>query len=72
MLQILADKEAELKKLKKKVKTADENTKIVSKEVVIEDSVTVQIEKQATQPNKSTLRDYLKNNSNFSYNLTPD
>jgi len=69
LLQILADKEAELKKLKKKAKQLDEDGKIVALESVMDDSVTTQIEKKA---NKSTLRDYLKNNSNFTYNLTPE
>jgi hypothetical protein len=37
LLQILAEKEAELKKLKKKVKTREKNDLIMAKEVVVED-----------------------------------
>lgn len=48
LLQILADKEAELKKLKKKVKQLDEDGKIVAMESVMDDSVTTQIEKMAS------------------------
>jgi uncharacterized protein YebE (UPF0316 family) len=48
LLQILADKEAELKKLKKKVKQLDEDGKIVAIESVMDDSVTTQIEKMAS------------------------
>ena len=48
LLQILADKEAELKKLKKKVKQLDEDGKIVALESVMDDSVTTQIEKMAS------------------------
>ena len=48
LLQILADKEAELKKLKKKVKQLDEDGKIVALESVMDDSVTTKIEKMAS------------------------
>ncbi len=72
MLQILADKEAELKKLKKKVKQIDDDEKIIALEVIVDDSASAEIEKMANLANKSTLRDYIKNNSNFTYNLTQE
>ena len=72
LLQILADKEAELKKLKKKVKLLDNDDATLPKEVLADDMPVIEIDKLSNIPNKSTFRDYLKNNSNFSYNLTTE